>query len=508
MLCFQGHGSREAKRKWIVENQSQFWLNLPNGSQAAIHITPTYVHLGSVVSWSSSPVPDIKRRLALAMEAVGGVRRHILANPGFHWKEKMHMFSSIVMKRFLHGAGLWVWHAKEHQQAYTAAYMSLIRKTCWPVLGHAPQAITDELLCTALGQFTPLVQRRLDILQQLCWISRQVCPFFNKLLLEGSWLGIAMEAWHSEPLPSVDLPKERVGFLCALQANAEGIKPALRKLRLLYRQKVFAKREAAVLDARFFGSGDQTGWVFGSLTRCKRVVGSFVCDQCGLVCGSKSSLASHRSRRHGELALQVQVASGTECMVCGMQYWSTARLRMHLRKNASCLATYAGADLDFNEDECVVAEKGAWLPAMPSQTPQPWWATLKPPLIAEENDDVIILERSEFDPTVILNTLSSCLQDWAGLASACRKAISEMANFDGSIECAVGSLEVDHHLYNCFAAICAVAISLRSQSSSAGRSGEWQFAAVPPSFCLKFQQPDTPSHLPAELVSCVSLLGN
>ena len=172
MLSFQGQGSKTAKRKWIVDHQSKFQVAMPDGRVTWINITPSYIHLGSVVSWSSSPVPDIKRRLALALEAVPGVRRHILANDDFRWQEKMNMYSSIVMGRFLHGAGLWVLHTREHHQAYHAAYMTLLKKAAWPVLGHSSQAIPDDLLCAALGQFSIHVQRRLDILQQFSWIDK------------------------------------------------------------------------------------------------------------------------------------------------------------------------------------------------------------------------------------------------------------------------------------------------------------------------------------------------
>ena len=506
MLSFQGHGSKTAKRHWVVDNQSRFQACMPNGTKTWVHITASYTHLGSVVSWSGSPVPDIRRRLALALEAAPGVRRHILANDGFRWQEKMHMFSSIVMGRFLHGAGLWVLHTKEHQQAYQTAYMTLVKKAAWPVLGHSAQAIPDDLLCAALGQFSAEVQRRMDILQQLSWISRQDCPFFRRLLLEGTWLPLAIQACHAEPPLDIELPADPTKFLEALHSVRDRVKPAVCRLRQSYRRNAFRDRDAAVEDARFLALGDPIGWVFGSHAGRPAPQGEFTCDVCGLRCTTKSSLASHRSRRHGDKALQVQVASGTECLVCSMQYWTTARLRMHLRKNPTCLAVYAGSDVDFSSEECIVAEKGAWLPAVPSHTPRPWWATLRPSLVEYEPASREMPTRTTPDISHVVAALADSGNAWAPFASACRKLVVEVANFVDSTEC-VELVDREHPLYTCFAAIISIASHLKSVQSTHGDFAGWSYAVVPPHFCLRKLGARRPAHLPAELATCAAALG-
>ena len=206
MLCFQGKGSRTVRHHHLVECRRRFSVCLPQGTKAEIHITPTYVHLGASVSWNGSPVPDIQRRAGMAWEAVPGVRRHILSNPGLLWQEKMHMYSSLILSRFLHGAGLWVLSTKESSRAYCAAYVGFLRKVCWPVVGCSSQGLSDELVCAALGQFDAQTQRRFDVLAQLAWVARHHCPFFRRLLLEGEWIHCALQAWHQLPALQLDLP--------------------------------------------------------------------------------------------------------------------------------------------------------------------------------------------------------------------------------------------------------------------------------------------------------------
>ena len=213
MLCFQGTGSRRVRHHHLVECRSRFAVRLPTGESADIHITPTYVHLGASVTWNGSPIPDIQRRAGMAWEAVPGVRRHILANPGLRWTEKMHMYSSLILGRFLHGAGLWVLTTKDRFRAYSAAYMGFLRKACWPVLGCSSQSLTDEQVCAALGQFDASTQRRFDVLGQLVWIARHHCPFFRRLLVEGEWIQYAIQAWHQAPALALDLAQDAALFL-------------------------------------------------------------------------------------------------------------------------------------------------------------------------------------------------------------------------------------------------------------------------------------------------------
>ena len=59
------------------------------------------------------------------------------------------------------------------------------------------------------------------------------------------------------------------------------------------------------------------------------------------------------------------------------QFWSTRRLRQHLRQSDRCARAFGGADLD---PEVPQAEEGSSrLPATPLVGPQPWWASLVPP---------------------------------------------------------------------------------------------------------------------------------
>ena len=200
------------------------------------------------------------------------------------------------------------------------------------------------------------------------------------------------------------------------------------------------------------------------------------------------------------------MASGSECLACGTQYWSTPRLRMHLRKMPGCLAVYAGADLDFGPQDFVAATKGAWLPPVPSSTPRPWWATLRPPLADVSNVDPDHCFLTTPDISQAVRDMEGFEEDWAAFTSACRRVVQDFVNFDGSMDCASLGLEAGHRLYNCFTALLEVSHHLRLSVQHRGDVVEWSYAVVPPQFCLRYNRKARPTHVPAEEGGCVQVL--
>ena len=106
----------------------------------------------------------------------------------------------------------------------------------------------------------------------------------------------------------------------------------------------------------------------------------FPCDLCAACFPTRQRLATHCARAHGALSMASVAVRGSCCQVCGVEHWSTYRLREHLRRSEGCLAVYVGADLEA-EGPCGSARaQHAWRPAAKVSGPPPWWATLRPEL--------------------------------------------------------------------------------------------------------------------------------
>ena len=79
----------------------------------------------------------------------------------------------------------------------------------------------------------------------------------------------------------------------------------------------------------------------------------------------------------------ISVASGSFSSVCQVEWWSAFRLREHLRRiPAFFFRVYEVADLDDSKkfEATGSRQQKAWRLPTPVYGPQPWWATLNPPI--------------------------------------------------------------------------------------------------------------------------------
>ena len=72
--------------------------------------------------------------------------------------------------------------------------------------------------------------------------------------------------------------------------------------------------------------------------------------------------------------------SGSVCQVCCQQWWSTYRLKEHLRRSLPCRTAWSHADLNapLPFEATGHRQDRAWKPPATIAGPQPVWATLRP----------------------------------------------------------------------------------------------------------------------------------
>ena len=110
------------------------------------------------------------------------------------------------------------------------------------------------------------------------------------------------------------------------------------------------------------------------------------CPYCNHAFHGAAALASHVSKHHGIPSMATQMAHGTVCQVCLQNFWGQFRLREHLRRSRECLAAYIGSDIGTASCELTPAEH-SWRPAVRVQGPRPWWATLQPPIVLDDQPE-------------------------------------------------------------------------------------------------------------------------
>ena len=93
------------------------------------------------------------------------------------------------------------------------------------------------------------------------------------------------------------------------------------------------------------------------------------CHLCNKLLPCRRTLAVHLARRHGVDAAATQVAHGTRCEVCGVEFWATDRLRVHLRKNRGCLLVYDHGRATLKSTPTCASQCPSWQKAAQGNSP-------------------------------------------------------------------------------------------------------------------------------------------
>ena len=375
LLHFAGHGSRRVRHHWLIQQNATIPVNLAGGAAGRVQIVANYTHLGSTVSFDRTPQLDIKKRSAAARETRRRIHRPLLTNQHLTISERLTMHWSLVVRKFLHGAGLWTFRLDRDFSSFSAAYLSLIRPICLPVLGLAAKGLDDDTVCAICGYPSARLLRDLELVAMAAAVGSKACDALCVLMQDSVWIEEVAAAWKRVCRPDSCLTAMALleeWRMSPLQTVAT-VRSARRKCRVACQ----SAQPDAIRRARHQLSNASTGWIcidLASTTVCTR----FQCGICGQHCASASGLAVHQLHSHGQNAAAGIAGSATLCPVCGVEYWETHRLRDHLRKNPTCLVPLVESDVEFPGRSKTSHSQRAWRPAVRVPFVQPFWATLRP----------------------------------------------------------------------------------------------------------------------------------
>ena len=374
VMMFKGKSSRMIRKQWMCERNALCEVRMPQGHCEAVHISPTYLHLGAMAAWDATDLEDMKYRRALAREAFRAYRK-ILYNDCLSVKERLDLMNSLVLARFMYAAGTWEHSRKQDTDFYHATIMEFYRRVFRPLTGYSSRNLTDDQICHCLGLLTPQELRRHDLVQTLAWIQQHGGEYLNSIVADSSWYKESLAAIQSI-VPNTSLCADANTFSSTFLLDmARKYKRRLQQERWEGRERhllAVIQRHGLIQDGCFLfrlhdGRGDLNAR----------------CPHCGLHFSRNAALASHISKAHGITATSSRIASGDTCQVCLQRFWSQSRLRDHLRRADKCRHAYVEADMEDAQKEGNDSDHG-WKPATRIHGPQPWWATLRPQSHCEE----------------------------------------------------------------------------------------------------------------------------
>ena len=383
LLSVRGKRSLSTKRRLLGADCPVVPVQLIGGRKVDVRLVESYVHLGNTVTHAAACLEDVQHKTRAASIVLQKLQRSLLRNTELTPQEKSSLVDALVLGKVKYGAGLWAPRTNAERAAVHSALSRPWRSACRPICGFSSKFLDETEICAALGCLKSTECLAIEQARQLCtaldcgpgylWFCLLQAPLWLQQALASVRM-VASALSMNWPLGDPRTAEQ----LHSLRQHASSMRRALPRYR---RHCIESRRLLTPLvgqKAANIAAFEQAGGIIVLIPL--EPPGAYQCELCLKRFSAQSSLASHKATVHKHAA-EVSAARGSACLVCGQEWWTTHRLKEHLRRSSVCRHTYCGADLP-NADPCeVVGSKSdrAWRPPTTTTGPVPFWATLRPP---------------------------------------------------------------------------------------------------------------------------------
>ena len=342
LLAHRGAGSRVARNEVFHRGKGKILVLREHKMPVAVDAVPHYRHLGSVISFDGSLLPEVKQKVALAKVAFGEGRRKLFACPHIALQKRVCLCHVHVVSALLAGAGAWpllcntVWNLLE--RCVTSLCRQMLR-----IPAHADQHWSRAAVlvaCEFPSAFDLLAAERLRFLGQLvrkgpcaAWALLQHCPDTVAAYTQaGDWLLAAVNGTCPFPdfLPHWDdwftVMDTRQRYWKGLIKRATAWHHGRRSAWVMFDKAVRAIWQPVADPLRAPDQEDHA------------------CLLCKKAFANAQSWASHAQLQHGYRSLHFRLAEGVRCRACGSTFANLRRHRTHLQVSRRCLQSVARQD--------------------------------------------------------------------------------------------------------------------------------------------------------------------
>ena len=383
LLVLNGVGCKKLRQELFSgpDPRLPFWL--PSGAKKLVCLSHRYTHLGGTVSCRGGYKYDLQAVSREAGRVFSRLRKVLLWNDNLCVDERIQLFQSLVLSKMQQGAMTWFFHTKTETKLFQSSVDKWHRQLIGPLFGYTARGSTATEIQQALGVLS--YQQLLDVahVRWLAGIAPHCCEYLSTRLSEQtSWISQTKDAirrlLHFCP---------RAGWSGVLGMDAARLigwakqnHTVLRNLAACFNKKVrrecLKQRPTILQSLQYRTKLFAAGGGFGKIP-CLEASANVFCNVCGASFATRAACASHKQRRHA-IAGAFAGVGGSLCMVCCIEFHSTQRLQLHLRKVKSCGACYLESDICFGASEAVAESGMEDKPAVCVPFARPFWAILRP----------------------------------------------------------------------------------------------------------------------------------
>ncbi|CAE7735994.1 RTase [Symbiodinium sp. CCMP2592] len=332
LISLQGAGVRKAKAAHFEPGGRDLYL--PD-LDIRIPVVPSYTHLGGVLDAGMTMKDETRRRLAIARGSFDAGKLLLYQNPTVPLEVRAKLFEAAILPTFFN---LCVWEPRGDQWTRLCdGYSRLLRRLLQPQFGAKDVLRLSTPLVHALTRCwrleTEAIKARLGFLCSLVKVNPP--HVWAVLQSEQTWLqavrqDLQLVVQYAGDWPELG-PSHWPQWWHLIKDSPGAFKARVKKALQRHHEKV-AHGELVQLGLwAMFRRAVQ------NQPRLEWVEAPWYCRPCGQGFKSKAGMGAHMFKVHARKAQFRGCVSGTMCRACGKQYWSQARLAVHLRDSPTCV---------------------------------------------------------------------------------------------------------------------------------------------------------------------------
>ena len=338
-------------------------LDVPSTIKTGVtlRLVHQYRHLGHQVPFSYKQDVEVSSRVAQARAAFALHRRSVFQNMDLSLELRAKLLNSLVMSILSFNQGTWTPLNTKSWQHYSGAVMGFYRSLLRPevgkdqlqswsnerVLARIKLPGPQELLHAARLRYVGSMWRTAPL--EVWWAVHYGRRWFDGLQPALDWLhnntkglGIASEAeWRRQHLPElVSQPKQWKHLLKKALEHSVAARAVAEHLHRWHYD--------------FLSRAVELGLQVDELSVLKKGleadaptvdVHPHACIPCQETFATFSAWAVHANRRHGRIAPERLLLTGSVCRVCQREYHTSRRLFRHLQYSSHCAAMLQGQEV-------------------------------------------------------------------------------------------------------------------------------------------------------------------
>ena len=333
LLHLVGKGATKARKLATRRGRPVLYLE---DLALEIPVVPQYVHLGGIVDAKLTGKPEARKRLALIGSAFDQGRRLLFQNPTIPLAIRTQLFE-VSVRSSLFNLANWV-PGGDAWNCLVGGYSRCLRRLLVPFV----QGVTlfrlplpaVHVLTNSWSIELVAVRSRLGVLSALARNGPDV--LWAVLQREQTWLQCVRQDMQmlrdfDSSWPAVEPPLWQ-HWTQRIKESPGAFKAVVKRMLQARHKRDMESQSVAVALWMMYR---QTGQHNRSETAGD---GCWTCRMCCRSFRSKGGLGAHMFKTHGRKAAYRACVQGSVCRACGTQFWSEARLSVHLRDTPRCSA--------------------------------------------------------------------------------------------------------------------------------------------------------------------------